>query len=125
MQAKSRRGDRVAERLRAELMDLLLHGGVRDPAARDAVVTTVRISADLRHARVYVRLLDPMATEERQQALVSGLARAAPFIRRELAPRLALKYQPELKFFWDDGLDDATRIEALLEEVRNESKGAS
>lgn len=125
MAAKGKRGDRIAERLRAELMNLLLRGAVRDPAVRDALVTTVRVSADLRHARVYVRLLDPMATETRQQALISGLARAAPFVRRELAPKLALKYQPELKFFWDDGLDDATRIEALLEEVRNESKGTS
>ena len=125
MQAKTKRGDRVAERLRAELMALLLRGAVRDPAVRDAIVTTVRITADLRHARVYVRTLEPESTEARRQELVTGLTRAAPFLRRELAPKLALKYQPELKFYWDEGLDEATRIEALLEEVRNESEGAS
>ena len=125
MQSKPKRGDRVAERVRAEIMDLLLRGAVRDPEVRDVIVTVVRVSADLRHARVYVRLLEPAVADAQKQAVVSGLTRAASYIRREIAPKLKLKYQPELKFFWDEGLDQASRIEALLDEVRNESKDSA
>lgn len=125
MQSKPKRGDRVAERLRAEIMDLLLRGAVRDPEVRDVIVTVVRVSADLRHARVYVRLLEPARSEAQKQAVVAGLTRASSYIRREIAPKLKLKYQPELKFFWDEGLDQASRIEALLDEVRSESKDSA
>lgn len=111
----------MAERLRSELMELLMRGDVRDPAVRDAIVTSVRVSADLRHARIYVRLLDPDAPETRRKALLAGLSRAGSFIRRELSPRLQLKYQPALKFFWDDGLDHANRVEELLQDIHRES----
>lgn len=113
----------MGERLRAELMALLMRGGVRDPAVRDTVVTAVRINADLRNARVYVRLMEASPSAARQAALLRGLGRATPFIRRELSPKLALKYQPELKFYWDDGLDEAVRIESLLDGIRQENQG--
>ena len=63
-----KRSDRVGERIRAEIMDLLLRGGVRDPATRDGFVTAVKVSADLRHARVYVRLTDVEAAQARRDA---------------------------------------------------------
>lgn len=118
--ARPKRADRVAERLRAELMDMLLRGDVRDPAVHDAFVTAVRLSDDLRHARIYVRQATGDADPAQQRALIRGLGRAASFIRRELSPRLQLKYLPELKFFWDDGVDRAARVEELLEDIREE-----
>jgi ribosome-binding factor A len=119
-EASSRRADRVAERIKAELMELLLRGVVRDPEARDACVTAVKVSDDLRHAVVYVRLLRSEVSEAARVAAVAALNRAAGFLRRELAPRLRLKHQPELRFFWDDDLDRAARIEALLSEIASE-----
>ena len=53
---KPNRAHRVAGLLRAELMELLLRGGLRDKAIADAYVTNVEFTADLRHARVYFRL---------------------------------------------------------------------
>lgn len=114
---KPKRADRVAERLRAELMDMLLRGEVRDPAASAAFVTNVALTDDLQNARVYVRSVTDGADPD---AIVRGLQRAAPYIRRELSPRLQLKYLPQLKFFWDEGVDRAARVEALLDEIRDE-----
>jgi ribosome-binding factor A len=116
------RGERVAERVRAELMELLLRGVVRDPAVEGCFVSDVKLSADLRHARVYVRLTRPDPTEQDQERLVAALDRASGFIQREIAPRLALKYQPHLRFFWDEGTDHAQRVEALLEEIGREGE---
>jgi ribosome-binding factor A len=120
MSGTGRRAERVAERIRAELMALLVRGGVRDPSAADAYVTAVQVSDDLRHARVYVRLLRAETTEAEQRAAVAALSRAAGFLRRELAPALRLKYQPELRFFWDDNVDRAARVETLLSEIERE-----
>lgn len=116
-----RRADRVAERIRSELMDLLLRGSVRDPAAKDVVVSAVRMTDDLSIARVYVRVLEEIDAT-RQAAVVEALARANGFLRRELGHRLQLRHVPKLQFYWDDVVDSALRIESILDEISEESK---
>jgi len=116
-----RRADRVAERIRSELMDLLLRGSVRDPAAKDVVVSAVRVTDDLSIARVYVRVLEEIGAD-RQEAVVEALRRATGFLRRELGHRLQLRHVPSLEFFWDDVVDSALRIESILDEISEESK---
>jgi ribosome-binding factor A len=118
--ASGRRAERVAERIRIELMDLLVRGVVRDPDAVDCFVTAVRVTDDLRHARIWVRTLQAEADEAKRTRVVAALNRASGFLRRELAPRLQLKHQPELRFVWDEGEERAARIEALLAEDRRE-----
>jgi ribosome-binding factor A len=116
-----RRADRVAERIRSELMDLLLRGSVRDPAAKDVVVSAVRVTDDLSIARIYVRVLEEIEAD-RQEAVVDALERASGFLRRELGHRLQLRHVPSLEFYWDDVVDSALRIESILDEISEESK---
>ena len=118
-----RRADRVAERLRGELMDLLLRGSVRDPAACGVVVSAVRMTDDLGIARIYVRVLEEV-DGNREEAVVAALERAKGFLRRELGARLQLRHVPELEFFWDDVVDSALRIESILDEIRGPSEPA-
>jgi ribosome-binding factor A len=122
---KSARSQRVAERLKAELMEMFLRGEVRDPAAADVYVTRVALTDDLQHARVYVRLTRPEVDDKQRSTTLRALDRAGGHLRRELGPRLRLKYMPDLKFFWDEGLDRAARVEAVLEEIRREHEGES
>jgi ribosome-binding factor A len=114
-----RRADRVSERIRSELMDLLLRGSVRDPAARDVVVSAVRMTDDLSIARVYVRVLEEI-DRDRQDAVVDALGRASGFLRREIGHRLQLRHVPSLEFYWDDVVDSALRIESILNEIRED-----
>ena len=121
--APAKRSVRVAERVRAEIMDLLLRGAVKDPRASAAVVTDVRVTDDLRYARVYVRVLEPSPSARRQKEVVDALSRAGGFLRREVGARLHLKHTPELRFEWDEVADSAARIEEVLEEIRHENAG--
>lgn len=116
----SERAMRVGERIRAELMSMMLEGQVKDPGVRGAVVHAVKVTNDLRHARVYVRLGEPDPAPARQRALVKGLARASGFLRREIGQRLRLRYTPELAFFWDETPETAARIEAILDDLEEE-----
>lgn len=117
-----RRAERVGERIKTELMEILLRGDVRDPGAADCFVTDVVLSDDLSCARVYVRLLREDVGEQEQQRALAALGRAAGYLRRALAGRLEIKHQPELRFYWDDGVDRAVRIERLLAEIASEGK---
>lgn len=121
--SKPKRSDRIAERIRTEMMDLLIRGVVRDARADGTCVTGVRVSDDLRHATVYVRLTRADVSEAAAHSAVDALNHARGFVRRELTPRLGLKYQPEIAFAWDETIDSATRVESLLLEIANERKG--
>lgn len=118
--SEAKRSVRIAEQIRAEVMDLLLRGDVRDPGVQGVVVTDVRVSDDLSHARVYIRLLDAEAGEPARKAAVRAMGRAGGFFRKALASRLRIRRVPELEFHWDDVVDQAMRLESLLHEVRNE-----
>jgi ribosome-binding factor A len=112
----SQRQLRVGEALRHALAELLLRDALHEPALADAKLTVseVRISADLRHAVVFVTELGGDLGAERLQAL----QRAAPLLRGEVARRLRLKYAPELAFRADASFAEAARIEALLAKER-------
>jgi len=111
---------RVGERIRAELMDMLLMGQLKDPGTRGAVVHEVKVTGDLRHAKVYVRLGQVDPSPSARQALMRGLERAKGFLRRQLGERLRLRHTPELAFLWDETTDRATRIDAILDEIAHE-----
>ena len=111
-----KRADRVAERIRSELMELFLRGSLRDPAAKDVVVSAVRMTDDLSIARVYVRVLEEIDVEQ-QESVVAALERATGFLRRELGQRLQLRHVLSLQFYWDDVVDSALRIESILDEI--------
>jgi len=107
------RRERVGDQIRAELSRLLLRN-LRDPRIGFATVTEVRMSGDLRSARVYVSVL---GTPSQRQATLAALDAAGGFLRGEIARSLKLRYAPELRFQPDLSLEQGSRIEELLEGV--------
>jgi ribosome-binding factor A len=106
-----RRVERVAGEVQRLLSSLLVQR-VSDPRLENVIVTRVQMTPDLRLARMWVHSL---AVEVGDHAsILKGLEAAAPFFRRELAQGLDLRFTPELRFFWDDQLDDTRRIATLL-----------
>jgi ribosome-binding factor A len=116
---EGKRSDRVGEQLRMEIAELLIRGKVRDPDARDAIVSAVKVTDDLSIARVYVRSLGE-ADEGRRDRMVRALTRAAGYLRRELGPKLRLRRTPELEFRWDDLIDRVEGIERALRDIETE-----
>ena len=103
---------RVGEEIRHVLAALFERETFRDPglAGKHITVTEVRPSPDLRHARVYVV---PLGGGDTAQVL-EGLKRVKPFLRRQLADRLQIKFIPDLIFAADQSFDEAERIGRLL-----------
>jgi ribosome-binding factor A len=106
-----RRPERVAHLVQAELAALLLRQA-NDPRLHDLTVTAVRMSPDLRVARVYVRTLGGGA--DARAAVLRALARAATFLRGRVGRALGLRVAPELRFEYDTQPDTAQRIDDLL-----------
>ncbi len=114
-----KRGTRVGERIREELAKILSRK-VRDPRVVGAIVSRVEVTDDLRSARIYVRLLEGGEDAKKRDLLIEGLGRAAGMLRQTVTKSLALRFAPELKFFYDVGQDKLTRIQDLLDEVHIE-----
>jgi ribosome-binding factor A len=111
-----KRADRVADLIKMEISDLLLKQ-VRDPRIGSITVTGVKISDDLRTARIFfVELGRDQCSEE----VRSGLARATGFLRRELGRRLRLRLVPEILFTYDPSFAYGNRIEQLISEIHRE-----
>jgi ribosome-binding factor A len=96
--------------LRSTLAELLMRE-VQDPRVRDVTISTVQVSADRRVANVYATC-DP----RHYQKALAGLQSSAKLLRKLAGTQLGWKYTPELRFFIDDSLDYAFRIEADLHE---------
>jgi len=112
---------RVEKALREELATMLAHE-VKDPGAAGAIVTRVELTNDLRSAKVHVRVLEGGDDPARRTSVVAALGRASGMLRREVTQRLQLRSAPELRFVYDDGQDNTTRVEQLLAEIDAERK---
>ena len=116
--ASRRRPEQVAEIVRQVLAEAIGRE-VRDPRVGFVTVTRVDVSGDLSHAQVLVMAQGDEA--ERQRAL-EGLQSAAGFLRGKVAKALATRTIPELHFELDRGLEHATRINAVLADLKREAE---
>ena len=113
MKKESRRSQRVADLVRAEISTLLLMEA-HDPELRKVTITEVSMPADLKSARIYFSVL---GQEEQRRKAREALDRAAGYLRREVGQRCGLRYAPELHFFEDRSLERGARVEELLAQV--------
>ena len=93
---------------------------IQDPRIGLATVTAVKVSPDLRHARVFVSVLGD--AEQRKKTL-QGLSSAASYARRSLSQRLHhLRRIPELTFAYDELIEKGMRIEELFDRIKPETE---
>ena len=110
------RPDRVAEEIRQELATLLSRH-VHDPGIGFVTLTRVKVSPDLQLARVFYTLLgDAAKRKDTERALV----RATPFLRRQIGAKIRLRRVPELRFEFDQSVENQDRIERILLELKSE-----
>lgn len=111
MKRYSQRAERVADQIQRELAQLL-RDDVKDPRVGRITITSVEVSADLSHARIFFTHL---AGKEHAAEMVEALTRTASFLRRELSRRLALYSVPQLHFAYDDSIEAGLRLSQLID----------
>ena len=109
---RSQRQLRVGEMIRHATVSVLARGGLHDPELEGVSITVseVRLTPDLRNARIFVTPLGGQDT----LVITEALNRAAAFIRKQLGKELEMRYLPRLIFESDDLFDQGEKIEELL-----------
>lgn len=109
------RAQRVAEEIKREISDIIMNG-IKDPRVSGLIsITGVRVSDDLRHAKVFVSIYgeDDLDKNETYETLKN----ATGFVRREIGSRIRLRYTPDIAFVLDESIEYSINISKLLKEV--------
>lgn len=114
-----KRSTRVAEAIRMELSMLFLQK-VRDEKLSDVTVTNVRVTDDLKSARIFYTV--PGSDKVKKEA-ANALKRASGFVRSHLAKVLNLRYTPSILFEYDAKADKVEELEQLFSEIASERRG--
>ena len=114
----SRRIERVQEVIKRLAGEVILHE-ISDPRMGFITVTGVKVSPDMRQARVYVSIL---GSEADVHKAFSALKHAEPYVQKRVAPALTMKYTPEVTFVINEGLKRAQRINKILGELASERR---
>jgi len=111
----SYRIDKVERLLKEEISLIFLHK-MKNEGYGFLTITNVKVSPDLKQAKVYISVLE----KEKRELVLDKLQAKIGFIRSELAHRIRIKFTPELKFFLDDTLDYVEKIEGLINKIHGE-----
>jgi ribosome-binding factor A len=102
----------VADLIQRELAELI-RLEVRDPRVGMLTITSVDVSPDLSHAKVFITLLQ----KDRLEDTLQGLHRASGYLRSQLAKRMKLYTTPELRFAYDESVERGDHLSRLIDSV--------
>jgi len=116
-----KRAMRVGDMILREMAFLLLEK-VEDPRVQGVTLTGIRLSNDLKQAKVFYSVLGGEAQAEKALA---GLNSARGFIKKQIGTRMELRYVPEILFVHDASLEAGSHMERVFEEIGASEKGPS
>ncbi len=105
---------KVGDLLKEEISAIILRE-LKDPRLGFSTVTGVKVTNDLKSARVFVSVL---GTAQQKTDEMEALNHASHFIQGLLRTRVSLKYIPTLHFVLDETLDYAENIEHLIDQLK-------
>jgi len=105
-----RRPERLAEALREEVTEIVGYE-LKDPRLQAVTVTDVRVSENMRDAKIYVVV---EGDEKEIRDVLRALQNAATFVRQQVALNLDLRHAPHLNFIRDTVEENAARVEELI-----------
>ncbi len=113
MPSNNNRLGRIDEEYRKELSQIIGYE-LKNPNVTGLIsVTKVKVTNDLKFAKVYVSILNSKNIKD----TLAGLKKSAGFIRTELAKRVNLRNTPELIFELDDSIEYGAKIDTILKEI--------
>ena len=109
------RTERVASLMKEEIGSILGRD-YNDPGYGFITVTDVKMTADLKIARVALSIL---GTQKQREATMEMLENEKQHIRGMLGSQVRLKYTPSLQFYLDESLERVDRINRLIQQIHS------
>ena len=114
MPTNSNRLNRINEELKKEISNIISFE-LKNPDATGLIsVTKVKITPDLKYAKVYISMLNSKSKEKTMEAL----KKSGGYIKSLIAKRVNLRITPELVFEEDDSMEYGMRIDSILKDLK-------
>ena len=115
----SHRIEKVENLIKEEISFIFLRK-LQDPSLGFITITNVKVSPDLRIAKVYISVFE----KDKRDFVLEKIGAVTGYIRSELASRIRIRFIPELRFYIDDTLDYVEKIENLIKKIhKDDNKG--
>lgn len=115
------RFERIGEEYKKEISNII-NNKLKNPNVTGLIsVTKVKVTNDLKFAKVYVSILNSKNLKETLEAL----KKSSGFIRTELARSVNLRNTPEIIFELDDSLEYGAKIDSILKDIMKDVKKES
>ena len=116
----SQRQLRVGELVKQNLGELFIRNEAKIPSFNSKLITVteVRMTPDLKTARVYVI---PLGGEDMKET-VNILTEYRHLVRKALSKKLDIKFLPKLMFVEDNSFEYAEKIEKIIKENKINDK---
>ena len=113
MQKNSNRLERIDEELKKEISNIINYE-LKNPKITGLIsVTRVKVTPDLKYAKVYVSILNSKNVKD----TLLNLKKSSGYIRTEIAKNINLRITPELVFVLDDSMEYGSKIDQILKEI--------
>ena len=112
----SQRQEKVAQAIKEEI-STIIHDEIRDPRVGFVTITQVKLTADLRFARIFYSV---MGDDEQKSKAQEGLDSAVKYLRKLLGDKMKLRYAPDITFEFDDTLHERIRLDELFDKIEKE-----
>ena len=106
--------ERISDAL-IEQISYIVSNKVKNKNINFVTITDVKVSSDLGFAKVYFTVLD----DSKKDSTLKALKEASGFIRHELRDRIEIRQIPELTFVYDESINEAKKIEDIIEKIHD------
>lgn len=104
--------EKIAHMIKEEVSLIFLHK-LKDPAFSILTITDVKVTPDLKIAKIYVSVFE----KEKRELVLGKINAINKTIRTILAQKINIKSVPELHFYIDDTIDYVEKIENLFKKI--------
>lgn len=110
--------DRVNEELKRELSNIINYELKNAKVTGMISITKVKVTPDLRYARVWISALN---CKNKKETLL-GLKQSSGFIRSCIAKKINMRITPELVFEFDETMEYGEKIDSILNDIMKDVK---
>jgi len=114
------RAKRLGDQIQRELTELLRRD-IKDGRIGNVTITAVKVSGDLRNAKVYYLVFGKPGPDSNVQR---GLESAAGFLRNALSRSLMIRHTPTLAFELDTSIEHGVRLTQLIDSLSKQAPAA-
>ena len=117
MENENNRLKRVNEELRKEISNIISYELHNTNITGMVSVTKVKVTPDLRYARVYVSMIN-----SNKKKTLAALKKSSGYIRTLLAHRVNLRTTPEIVFEFDESIEHGSKIDNIIKKKNEKYK---